>query len=742
MKVLAIKLQDINEVNSLIESLNGKFELTVGNKNANILEQIESDEFDLLVLSVSDLDKKLSDLLLNIRSDFRDMPVLCLLDTNEEKDALAVLNSGASEVLLKSDLNKANFEKIAQRVCTRTSFKNKLSLRMSDFVLENSFDGICAIDLNFQIMFWSRSMERMFLKKSEQAIGVGVEELMPFNSVKAELERAIKGESFAGTNKVFTNRDQRRVYQPFYSPFLDTAGDIKGVMAIFRDLTELVEKDKLNFVIGQRLEAVAETVPQMLWFANSKGEKNFFNKKFEEFLGSKSFHLMNEGWLMAVRPDQRAMYQKAIADAVKHKRGFHIEYQMRNNENVYRRIMDSSAPITSDDGTFLGLIGHSTDLSETGITIQKTPAVSEVRSFSEARSFSESSGSRRRLQRNKISSTMENAPLGMWKIDKDLKIMNVSRAAASQLECTPSDLQGRKFKDFIENISEESLLGVMEDKSSFQLNAHRVELNGLRGNKTCYWDIAAWPLLDKSKDVIGVCISTIEVEERSVDKGREAFVATLVHDLKTPLIGADRTLEQLIDGSMGEVDTGQSEVLAMLQKSNRGLLRMVHNLIEVHRFDFKEPKLDFVSTSLFDLAVGATDELQSIAEEKSVELKTNLLSGHGIVLVDELSIKRVIVNLIDNAIKFTPVGGTVKVWGEETPNTVTLLVEDSGVGIKQSEISKVFDKFWRSPSSSGYAVGTGLGLYLCKQIIDSHHGEISVVPAGEKGTLAKITLQT
>lgn len=198
----------------------------------------------------------------------------------------------------------------------------------------------------------------------------------------------------------------------------------------------------------------------------------------------------------------------------------------------------------------------------------------------------------------------------------------------------------------------------------------------------------------------------------------------------------------LIEGAMGDVEDAQSEVLSMLQRSNRGLLRMVQNLIEVYRYDFAKPRFDLVSTSLFDIALDCVNELSALAEEKKVNLEANLIEGHGIVAVDEIAVKRVIINLIDNAIKFTPQGGRVRVWGEETPNTVTIFVKDSGIGISQDEIPRVFDKFWRSPTNTGQAVGTGLGLYLCKQVIDAHHGEITVVPGQSEGTLMRISFNT
>ncbi|MEZ4545652.1 MAG: PAS domain-containing protein [Cyanobacteriota/Melainabacteria group bacterium] len=707
-------------------------------KQEKLLERLRyAHEYDLVLLPVSKDDEGIYSLLGILTSEAADMPLICLLSDDDEEEALKLIQYGAAEVIFASEITPDNLTRVTGRVRARALKGGQLQSKMSDFVLTNSFDGIVALDLHGRVMLWNRSMERMF-SRSGTRYWVKSPPMFCLSRESPGRSRGAGWTVLCRGQKVFVSREQRRHYQPFYAPLTSRTGSIIGVMGIFRDLTEIAEREAVNTELNARLEKVADSIPQMLWFANSFGERNFFNKKYLDFAGAKASHLLDEGWLMAVQPEQRAVYSRVLKEAVEKKQGFHIEYQMKNKDNVYRRVMDSCAPLTGEGGKFLGLIGYCTDVSATGTTMHRMDAISA----SSTRSFSDISGKRRRRP-TQISSTMENAPLGVWKLDRDLNILTVSRSAAAQLGSTPEDLYGKKFTDIVRNISEDSLYEVMNERSSFQLNAHEIEMTGGKvGKDDQYWDVAAWPLLDRTKDVIGVCLSTIEVEGRSEDKGKEAFVATLVHDLKTPLIGADRTLEMLIEGAMGDVEDAQSEVLSMLQRSNRGLLRMVQNLIEVYRYDFAKPRFDLVSTSLFDIALDCVNELSALAEEKKVNLEANLIEGHGIVAVDEIAVKRVIINLIDNAIKFTPQGGRVRVWGEETPNTVTIFVKDSGIGISQDEIPRVFDKFWRSPTNTGQAVGTGLGLYLCKQVIDAHHGEITVVPGQSEGTLMRISFNT
>lgn len=713
-------------------------ELTIAAGVEDFSRKFEQNRIDLVLIECEPGDGIVRQLINLVNSAEKVCPVIGVLAEENESQALELLKIGIDDVVFKNGMAIEELHRTFERSRARKNALSRDSFKtiLSESAINNTFDGVFALDLDSKLVFWNRSMERMFASKSSKVLGRTIDEVIAFKEIRKEVDRAFRGEAFSGNNKIYFFRDQRRVCQSFYAPLSVSDGTIIGVLGVFRDVTKLHEKDHLNHELNQRLLEVADNVPQMLWFANARGERNFFNKKYLDFVGVEPKQLLSEGWLMTVHSNQRDRYLKELEAAIKNRRGFHMEYHMRDHENNFRRVLDSCSPVKGEDGTFLGLIGYCTDLTETETSIKSVSAISK-----KTRSFSEMSGNWRIPSiKEKVVSTLENAPIGVWKLDKNLVIRSVSDAALKLTGLDEHQLKGQKITRCIENIPEGKLIDVLEQQSTFQLDAFEVNIRGNGGNGKHYWDLAAWPLLDQSRNVMGVCISTIAADNPENDKSTEAFVATLVHDLKTPLIGADRTLELLINGSMGDVEQGQSEILTMLQRSNRGLLRMVQNLIEVYRFDFTKPKFEFASKSLFELAQECANELSAVANEKSVSIETNLIEKTGIVRIDELAIKRVILNIIDNAIKFTPAGGTVRVWGEETPNMVSLFVKDTGIGIEPQEISMLFNKFWRSPNSTGNTVGTGLGLYLCKKVIDSHNGEIKVEAQLNQGTLVKISL--
>lgn len=696
------------------------------------LNSLKGDDVDVVILGPLIVNKNPGQALGKIRAIAPRSSVIYISDVQNEDEALELIRLGAAEVLSVEELSAHNLTRTVGRVAERALASVQMISQISDFVLTHSFDGIVALDLQNRIVLWNHAMERMFGRKRQEILGRVANDVLPFEGLEAEFALAAAGRSFAGERKSYITRGERRYYQPYYSPLHNRSGSIIGVMANFRDLTEGHEKDRMLTDLKARVMQLADTIPGMVWMAGVEGTRDAFNKKWLQFTGSIQDALRYDGWLVGMHPQDRARYHSVYDKALADRTSFHVEYRMRRHDKMYRRLLDSGTPVFGNDGAFLGFIGSCTDISESGTTQYRIDA-SAVRAANEGPTEMQFTAD--------ASTTMENAPIGVWKLDKDLVVTKASRAVAEQLGVNANELVGQLFHDIVASVPREPFTAVLENEESVQISAHKVEFGEGPLRRSFFWDLAAWPLKDKDNQVIGVCVSTMEVDDRNtLDKQKEDFIATLVHDLKTPLIGADRTLELIINGTLGDVDESQSEILSMLRRSNQGLLRMVQNLIEVYRFDFSKPNLAFEATSLFDLASECARELMAVADQKNLSIEVNLAPNQGDVQVDTLAIRRVVLNLIDNAIKFTPSGGNIKVWGEETPNQVTIHIKDTGIGIAEEDLQKVFERFWRSEKGKGQAVGTGLGLYLCQQIIDAHQGDINVSSTEGSGTTFSVVL--
>ncbi|MCR5265246.1 MAG: response regulator [Cyanobacteria bacterium RUI128] len=223
-------------------------------------------------------------------------------------------------------------------------------------------------------------------------------------------------------------------------------------------------------------------------------------------------------------------------------------------------------------------------------------------------------------------------------------------------------------------------------------------------------------------------------EQKEADKLRDDFIATLTHDLRTPLLAAIQSLKFFLDGSLGEITEKQQVLLSTMKKSNEDLLGLVNALLEVYKYDASKLNLcktDFCFKSLVDQTYA---ELKPLAETKKIEFDVVYeLPEETKVHADRSEIRRVICNLCGNAINYTNNNGKVTVTVKAQNDDLLFTVQDNGNGIPQEDIPSLFKRFSQGTSKKR-STGTGLGLYLSRQIVESHNGKIWVESKLNKGS--------
>ncbi len=205
---------------------------------------------------------------------------------------------------------------------------------------------------------------------------------------------------------------------------------------------------------------------------------------------------------------------------------------------------------------------------------------------------------------------------------------------------------------------------------------------------------------------------------------REDFVATLTHDLKTPILAANRAIKLLMEGDFGAVGESQSRILETIHQSNEALYKLVQTLLDVYRLDSGAKQLCLVEHDLSETITHLVDELQPLALARRVDLSARLPEFARTVLCDVEEIRRVVQNLLDNSLKFTPPGGSISVTLTQSGDVTRVSVQDSGKGISEEDKPKLFQRFWQAAGSGRYYASTGLGLYLCRKIVELHGGVI------------------
>lgn len=228
-------------------------------------------------------------------------------------------------------------------------------------------------------------------------------------------------------------------------------------------------------------------------------------------------------------------------------------------------------------------------------------------------------------------------------------------------------------------------------------------------------------------------------ERDEIARQREDFVSRLAHDLRTPLVAADRMLMLFQQGALGALSPQMQEVIAIMARSNINLLSMVNTLLEVYRFEAGRKTLALQPVNLAHLLEEVAGELTPLAQDKKLslnveladELKTNTVIG------DRLELHRLFTNLIGNAIKFTESGSvTIRLISRTQfaknseyqfsgksnfTDYISIEIADTGPGIPREEQTTIFERFRQGSHKSS---GSGLGLYLARRIVEAHQGII------------------
>lgn len=239
-----------------------------------------------------------------------------------------------------------------------------------------------------------------------------------------------------------------------------------------------------------------------------------------------------------------------------------------------------------------------------------------------------------------------------------------------------------------------------------------------------------------------VCLLRDVTRDREVDKAKSDFVAKAAHELRTPLSSIRGYVEMLVDGEAADEKT-RREYYEIIQTSSDRLGRMIDNMLNISRIEAGTSRINREPLSVAVVVKEAVDVARPQADAKKIELTAELTPVFYQVLADRDLITQAMLNLLSNAVKYTPEGGrvSVRMSVNEQQRTVTTSLSDTGAGIPEADLPRVFEKFFRVEQNKKLAKGTGLGLNLVRHIVETvHNGSVSVTSKVGEGSTFSITL--
>lgn len=343
----------------------------------------------------------------------------------------------------------------------------------------------------------------------------------------------------------------------------------------------------------------------------------------------------------------------------------------------------------------------------------------------------------------KLSSIINTCADGIVIIDGLGNILQVNPTCENMVGLSSDALCKKKFQEIAySNLSEQnsskendgSIFGLDDDNPEILLRDYYV-INSLSGIHTPV-EISFAMITDDDdsslKRFVGV-IRDVSIQKET-EKLRDDFIATLTHDMRTPLLAAIQTLKYFLEGALGKLDEKQQVLLSTMLQSNEDLLGLVNALLEVYRFDSGKLELCKTVFSVRDLIEQCSSELKPLAESKSINFVQEISFDDDIyITADRAEIKRVIINLCANALNYTGKDGEVKIFAKIQDGDFIFSVSDNGTGIPEEDIPNLFMRFSQGTTRKR-STGTGLGLYLSRQIIEAHNGKIWVDSKLGKGS--------
>jgi two-component system sensor histidine kinase VicK len=266
----------------------------------------------------------------------------------------------------------------------------------------------------------------------------------------------------------------------------------------------------------------------------------------------------------------------------------------------------------------------------------------------------------------------------------------------------------------------------LQSKSTSEMN---IDLNG----KTIKAYFAVFT--DELKRPEGVIAVLQDItEQQRLENMRKEFVANVSHELRTPLTSIKSYAETLLDGALDDREASE-KFLGVINAEADRMTRLVKDLLQLSRLDNQQLKWNFEEVSLVELVKSAVERMEMEAISRHQTLNCYVMGDIPLIEADYGRLEQVVFNLVGNAIKYTPEDGKVTVYVGKIYNEVYFKVADTGIGIPENDLPRIFERFYRVDKARSREMGgTGLGLAIAKDIVEAHGGIISITSQVGHGT--------
>jgi len=327
---------------------------------------------------------------------------------------------------------------------------------------------------------------------------------------------------------------------------------------------------------------------------------------------------------------------------------------------------------------------------------------------------------------------------GLLMLNKNGKIVSVNPMLGILLRMHPAEIIGQNARDSHLDPRLEAICSPLTTRERTGVLANEVILPG---KPPTILRLFATSVTDDSGQPIGeVRIVHDVTKERELEQLKDDFLSTVSHELRTPLFSIQGFVRLMLDEEATDSET-QREFLGIIERQANQLTKLVNNLLDMNKLSAGLLTVEREPVQVIDIINQTVLKLQGFAHQEDVKLVSQLPPSLPLISGDAQRLEQVMTNLAGNAIKFTPPGGTVTIEAKKSPERITIAVSDTGIGISQKNVDRIFSKFYQVEEATTRSVqGSGLGLHISKQLIEKHKGKIWAESELDKGSTFYIEL--
>jgi PAS domain S-box-containing protein len=340
-------------------------------------------------------------------------------------------------------------------------------------------------------------------------------------------------------------------------------------------------------------------------------------------------------------------------------------------------------------------------------------------------------------ERNKSVAIVHSISDPLLVLDASWRILMINAACGSFFDIEEENVTGRHFLEAIHDG------GLFENIEALAGSAgqRREKIISITKDSEYFFNLIVTPVIDPGSRSLGTIVAFQDVTGlKELERVKTDFMATISHEFKTPLTSIMMAASMLSEGAMGGLSEEQAETVDAIREDGDRLLALVNELLELIKIESGNEVYHIAPCSVYDMAEATVRSFAEHARIKEVTLTNDLASGLPIVNADFEKICWVLNNLISNALKYTTSGDSICVGAEQSDGFVLVSVQDTGIGIPQDYLDKIFEKFVQVKGRDIEVRGTGLGLSVSKDIVQAHGGNIWVSSQVDAGSTFTFTL--